>query len=179
MDFLAWITNLRSREKIVTPLPKPAWETVSLKPYNYSLQLITSQARSVQKTNFEKVDSGVLELILRRVTKLQDDLEVILKELIPFKHDAIPLPETKYLDKFVRKLKLTLKQLISEHKKLMDLIAAITDDDSKSDHTSSQRLPVSSCPNPAIPNLMRRSQLENILRTVPFLDSQQGPAVRC
>ena len=31
----------------------------------------------------EAVDSGVLELMLEQVTELQDDLEVILRELIP------------------------------------------------------------------------------------------------
>ena len=87
MDFFTLITNLRSREKIVAPPPKLTEETISFKPYNYILRLITSPSRvideSVQKMKVEAVDSGVLELMLEQVTELQDDLEVILRELIP------------------------------------------------------------------------------------------------
>ena len=37
-----WITNLRSHEKIVTPPPKPAEKTISVRLYNYCLLLTTS-----------------------------------------------------------------------------------------------------------------------------------------
>ena len=136
MDFFTQITNLRSHEKIVTPPSKPAEETISCKPYNYHLQLITSWARiideAVERTKVETVDSGVLELMLEKVSELQDDLKIMLRELISLKLEATPLPEATHLDKVLRKLKLTVKHLIGEHRKFTDLIATIKDD-TKSD----------------------------------------------
>ena len=64
------------------------------------------------------VDSGILEHMFEQVTELQADLDLILKELISLKDEATPLPETIDLDKLFRKMKSTLKQLISEHQKL-------------------------------------------------------------
>ena len=87
------MTNLRtSQKKIVTPSPKPAEETINLNAYNSCLQLITSQTRiidkSVDQTKVETVDSGVLE----QVNKLQTDVEVIIGELLPIRHQGKPLP---------------------------------------------------------------------------------------
>ena len=51
------------------------------------------------------------------------------------KHEAKPLPETISLDEVLRKLELTLKQLISKHQKLMELMPTVKDDDTNSDHS--------------------------------------------
>ena len=85
--------------------------------YSYCPQLIMSWAsnidETVKKTKVESVDSGVLKLLLEQVTELQADLDVILREFISLKEEAMPLTEAINLDKFLRKLKLTLKHLIS------------------------------------------------------------------
>ena len=49
LEFFTWITNLQSRSKTVMPTQKPAKETISLKPYNCSLQLIISRARIIDE----------------------------------------------------------------------------------------------------------------------------------
>ena len=45
----------------------------------------------------------------------------MLKELMPLKDEVTPLLEAIELDKFLRKLKLTLKHLISEYQKYMSV----------------------------------------------------------
>ena len=74
--------NIRCGDKIVTPLPRPAEETIYIGAYNSRLQLITSWTHiieeSVDQTKAETVDSGVLEHMLEQVNKLQKNLEVII-----------------------------------------------------------------------------------------------------
>ena len=72
---------------------------------------------------------------MEQVNKLQDDLKVVLRELIPLKHEAVPLDEAIDLDKFLSKLKVTLKHLISTHQKSMELKETNKDDDTDSDHS--------------------------------------------
>ena len=60
------------------------------------------------------------------------------------------MPEAIDQDEFHRKLKLTLKHLIGEYKKLMDLIATIKDDDTKSKHSSSAIAKVTSIKLPKL-----------------------------
>ena len=81
--------------------------------------MITSRTRiiegSINETKVKTVDSGVLEHPLEQVNELQVDLEVIVRELIPIRHEGKPLPEAKELDKVLRKLKVTLTGMISRH----------------------------------------------------------------
>ena len=106
-------------------------EKFYLKPYNYSLQLITSWAwiidENVENIKVKTVDSGLLEHLLEQVTELQEDLEIIFRELIPLRHEATPLPEAIDLDRFLRKSKLSVKHLTSEHEKLTDLMVSMKD----------------------------------------------------
>ena len=80
--------------------------------YNSRLQVIRSQTqiidKSIDQTNVETVDSGVLEHLLEQVNELQMDLEVIIGELIPIRHEGKPLPDAISVDKVLRKLKFTL-----------------------------------------------------------------------
>ena len=102
MDFFKQMTNLWSQEKIVKPLPKLAEKTIYLGAYNSRLQLITPRTRiidkSVDQTKVETVDSGVLEHLLEQINELQTDLEVIIEELIPTRHEGKQLPEAISLD---------------------------------------------------------------------------------
>ena len=105
------------------------------------------------KTLVETVNSGVLEHLLEQVNKLQTDLDIFLKELISVKDEAVmPLPEATDLDKVLGKLKLTLKHLISENQKLMELIATIKDDNTKSDfpHPAKAKATSTKLPKPSI-----------------------------
>ena len=52
---------------------------------------------------------------MEQVTKLQDDLEIVVRESLPSQHEAVPLDEAIDMDKFIRKLKVTLKYHISNH----------------------------------------------------------------
>ena len=45
----------------------------------------------LKKSKVEIVDSGMLEHLMEQVTDLQDELEIVLKELIPLKNEAVPL----------------------------------------------------------------------------------------
>ena len=90
---------------------------------------------SVEQIKVETVNSGILEHQLEQVNELQMDLEVIIGESMPLRHDAKLLPEAISLYKVLRKLKLTLKQLISKHQTLVELMATIKDDDTNSDHS--------------------------------------------
>ena len=133
------MTNLWSQEKVfVMPPPKPVGETIYLSAYNSCLQLIMSRTRiidkSIYQTKVETVDSGVLEHLLEQVNELQTDLEVIIRELIPIRREGKPLPAAIGLGKVGRKLKFTMTQIISKHQKLMELMATIKDDETKSDH---------------------------------------------
>ena len=47
----------------------------------------------------ETVHSGTLEHLLEQVTELQNDMEVVLRELMPLKHEAMSLTEATDLDK--------------------------------------------------------------------------------
>ena len=77
---------------------------------------------------------------MEQVTELQDELEVVLRELIPLKNEAVPLDEAINLDKFSRQLKVTLKHLISTHPKLINLMEMVKDDDdTKSYHYGSAK----------------------------------------
>ena len=57
------------------------------------------------------------------------DLEVIVQELIPIRHEGKLLPEAIDLNKVLRKLEVTLTQIISRHHKLTELMK---EDDTKS-----------------------------------------------
>ena len=89
--------------------------------YNSRLQLITSRTRtieeSIDKTTVETVNSGVLEHLLKQVNELQTDFEIIIWELIPVRNEGKPVPEATDLNKVLRKLKVTLAEMISRHKK--------------------------------------------------------------
>ena len=108
-------------------------ETIDIGAYNYRLQLITSRTRinddSIDQTKVETKESGVLEHLFEQVNELQTDLEVIIGELIPIKYQGKPLPEAIALDEVLRKLKLTLTQMISRLQKLMELMATVKNDD--------------------------------------------------
>ena len=69
---------------------------------------------SVGKIKIKTVDSGVLEHLMEQVSELQGDLEVVLRELLPSKHEAIALDDAINLDQFLRKLKLALKHPIGK-----------------------------------------------------------------
>ena len=73
--------------------------------------------------------------MLEQVNELQTGLYVVMKELMSLKDEGTPSPETIYLEKILRKLKLHIKFLVSEHTKLIDLITTIKDY-TKSDHSS-------------------------------------------
>ena len=90
---------------------------------------------SVDQTKVETVDSGILEHLLEQINEVQTDLELIIGELIPTRHEGKPLPEAISLDKVLRKLKFTLTQMISKHHKLMELMPTVKDDDTSSDHS--------------------------------------------
>ena len=134
IDFFTRITNIRCCEKTVTLPPKPVEETIYIGAYNSRLQLITSRTRiideSIDQTKVGTVDSGVLEHLLKQVNELQTDLEAIIRELLPLRHEGKPLPEAIGLDKVLRKLEITLTQMISRHQKLTELLKE--DEDAKS-----------------------------------------------
>ena len=69
---------------------------------------------------------------MEQVTELQDELEVVLRELIPLRNETVPLDEAIDLGKFLRQLKVTLKYLISTHLKLSKLMETVKDEDAKS-----------------------------------------------
>ena len=98
-------------------------ETIDIGAYNYRLQLITSRTRitddSIDQTKVETKESGVLEHLFEQVNELQTDLEVIIGELIPIQHEGELLLDAIDLNKVLRKLKVTLTQMISRHQKLM------------------------------------------------------------
>ena len=108
MDLFRCMTNLQSRGKIITPPPKRAEETIYHEAYNHHLQLLTSRMRIIDNVasniKLETIDSGLL---------------------ITMKHEATPLPEAIDLDKVLRKLKLSVKHLISKDQKLADLMVAM------------------------------------------------------
>ena len=89
MKFFTRITNIRCRQKTVTSPSKPAEETIYIGTctYNSRLQLITSRTRfieeSIDKTELETVDFGVLKHLLEQDNDLQTELELIFRELIP------------------------------------------------------------------------------------------------
>ena len=73
---------------------------------------------------------------MKHVNELQMDLEVIIGELIPIRHQGKPLPEAIDLDKVLRKPKLTLTPMISRLQKLTELMATVKeDDDTSSNHS--------------------------------------------
>ena len=72
---------------------------------------------------------------MKQVTTLQGDLEVVLREFIPLKHEAAPLDEAIGLDKFLKKIKVTLKPLISTDQKWMELMEIDKDDDTNSNNS--------------------------------------------
>ena len=154
------ITNIRCREKTVTPPPRAVEETSIHGAYNSPLQLITSQTQiigeRVDQTKVESVDSGVLEHLLELVNELQKDLEIIIREKIAVRHEAKTLPEAINLDTVLRKLKVNLTGMVSRHQKIVELI--MKEDDTKStgsDHSGSTRqrvLPASICLNSAFPS---------------------------
>ena len=74
----------------------------------------------------------MLEHLMEQVNDLHDELEVLLKELIPMKNAAVLLHEAIDLDKFLKQLKVTLKHLISTHLKLIKLLETVKDEDAKS-----------------------------------------------
>ena len=161
MDLFKRMTNLyMSQIKIVTPPSKTVEETIYLSVYNSGLQLIRSRTRitdeSVDQAKVETVDSGVSKHLLEQVPELQTDVEVIIGELIPIRHQDKPLPEAIGLYKVLRKLKFTLTQMISKHYKLMELMETVK---MMILHVIQiilvpQRLLASSCLNSAFPNLM-------------------------
>ena len=53
----------------------------------------------VEKLEVETVNSGLLDHLLEQITKLQTELEVILREFLPLNHETTPLPEAIDLDK--------------------------------------------------------------------------------
>ena len=136
LDFFTRIMNIRSREKTVTPPPKTAEKKTSLSVYHRSLRLINSRARivndAVEKCEVETVDSDVLEHLTEQVTDLQEELEVVLRELRPMKNEVVLLDEAIDLDKFLRKLKMTLKHPISTHPNVIKLLEMDKDEDAKS-----------------------------------------------
>ena len=69
---------------------------------------------------------------MEQVTDLQDELEVVLKELIPIKNEAVPLDEANDLNTFLRELIVILKHLISTHPKLIKFLETVNDEDAKS-----------------------------------------------
>ena len=89
---------------------------------------------------------------MEQVNELQMDLEVIIRELIPIRHEGKPLPEAIDLDKVLRKLEVTLTQMISRHQKLTELMKEDDTKSTSSDHsgpakaTTSIKLPKLSIP---------------------------------
>ena len=92
---------------------------------------------------------------MEQVNELQTNLEVIIRELIPVRHEGKRLPEEIDLSKVLRKLKVNLTGMISRHQKIVELMKQ---DDTKftgSDHSCSQGqrvLLASSCLNSSFPN---------------------------
>ena len=139
---------------------------------------------SIDQMKVETVDSGVLEHLLEQVNKLQTDLEVIIRELIPVRHEGKPLPEAIKLDKVLRKLNVTLTGMISRHQKIVELM--MKEDDTKStglDNFASTR--AESATSMKLPKLSIPKFDRDILNWRTFfgavrgLNSQQTPAVRC
>ena len=73
---------------------------------------------------------------MKQVNELQTDLEEIIRKLIPLRHEGKPLPQAIGLDKVLKKLEVTLTQVISRHQKLTELMKEDEDANStSSDHT--------------------------------------------
>ena len=92
-------------------------ETIYLDVYISRVQLIMSWTwiidENINQTKVETVDTDILEHLLEQVNELQMDLEVIIGDLIPIRHEGKQLGGAISLDKVFRKIKFTLTRMTS------------------------------------------------------------------
>ena len=89
---------------------------------------LLKNCKLVQDIEVENANSGILEHLLELVNELQIYLKLMLEELVFLKNEVTLLPKAIDLGKVLRKLKLDLKHLISEHQKVTEMIGTIKDD---------------------------------------------------